>query len=138
MNAATRAQVLRLIKRTMDQDRPDQFERARRILRAGQARDRQRPPADPRREGIYIPPVDGTPGRTIYGDFGPGLDAVELDLSQADYCRGCAHFGGCNVILAAGETCSDRFEMRQDPEPALEPFDGWDASDGYSDADPGL
>ena len=26
---------------------------------------------DPRREGIYIPPVGGQLGRTIYGDFGP-------------------------------------------------------------------
>jgi len=31
---------------------------------------------DPRREGIYIPPVGGQPGRTVYGDFGPGSEPI--------------------------------------------------------------
>jgi len=34
---------------------------------------------DPRHEGIYIPPVGGQPGRTIYGDFAPDAEDDEPD-----------------------------------------------------------
>ena len=34
----------------------------------------------------------------------------ETEHSQDWYCRGCVHFGLCNVILKDGEDCSDRID----------------------------
>ena len=50
--------------------------------------------SDPRREGIYIPPVGGQSGRTIYGDFGPD-SKPELRLVGED--------GNAFAILGAAQ-----------------------------------
>lgn len=106
MNAATRNQAAGLLAHLLGAERaahPGTLDRARRILEAAKRRPFGRMPA----------------AVTNKARRWPGLEPYDLSRPQAEYCRGCAFLGACNVALMDGERCAD-YAPADEPTPCLE------------------